>query len=129
MANTEAKWNRPERNGLFETDEPKGVVGDQLDLYKCLAEGPSDVETLARRTETDPRYLREWLSAQAASGYVEYDAVSQRFILSDEQAFALAEEGSPDHGAGVPGVALRRLRLPPALDRLRPLCGQGGRRR
>ena len=49
------------------------VVGDQLGLYKRLADGPADVETLARLTETDPRYLREWLSAQAASGYVEYD--------------------------------------------------------
>jgi hypothetical protein len=38
------------------------VVGDQLGLYKGLAEGASDVESLARRTGTDPRYLREWLS-------------------------------------------------------------------
>ena len=77
------------------------VVGDQLGLYKALAEGPSDVETLARRTETDPRYLLEWLSAQAASGYIEYDAASKRFSMSEEQAFALAQEGSP---AFIPGA-------------------------
>jgi hypothetical protein len=41
------------------------VVGDQLGLYKALAEGPSSAADLARRTETDPRYLREWLAAQA----------------------------------------------------------------
>ena len=77
------------------------VVGDQLGLYKRLAEGPSDVETLARKTETDARYLREWLSAQAASGYVHYDPATQRFSLSEEQAFALAQEGSP---AFIPGA-------------------------
>ena len=48
------------------------VVGDQLGLYKALAEGPSTAQTLAQRTQTDARYLREWLSAQAASGYVQY---------------------------------------------------------
>ena len=78
------------------------VVGDQLGLYKTLAAmGPASVEELARRTETDERYLREWLSAQAASGYVSYDPASERFSLSEEQAFALAEEGSP---AFIPGA-------------------------
>lgn len=77
------------------------VVGDQLGLYKALARGPSTAEALARVTETDPRYLREWLSAQAASGYVEYDATSDRFSMTEEQAFALAEEGSP---AFIPGA-------------------------
>ena len=47
------------------------VEDDRLGLYKRLAYGPTDVESLARLTETDPRYLREWLSAQAASGYVQ----------------------------------------------------------
>ena len=78
------------------------VVGDQLGLYKALAEGPpATADELARRTETDPRYLREGLSAQAASGYVSYDPASACFSLSEEQAFALAEEGSP---AFIPGA-------------------------
>ncbi|HEX7438386.1 MAG TPA: class I SAM-dependent methyltransferase [Caldimonas sp.] len=77
------------------------VVGDQLGLYKELAKGPSSVEDLARATETDARYLREWLSAQAASGYVEYDPATDRFSMTEEQAFALAEEGSP---AFIPGA-------------------------
>jgi hypothetical protein len=68
------------------------VVGDQLGLYKALADGPFDVEELAHCTGTDARYLREWLSAQAASGYVEYDAKTRLFSLNEEQAFALAEE-------------------------------------
>ena len=76
------------------------AVGDQLGLYKALAEGPGTVEELARRTETDTRYLREWLSAQAASAYVQYDAATQRFSMTEEQAFALAQEGSPAFVAG-----------------------------
>lgn len=78
------------------------VVGDQLGLYKAMARvGPAGVEQLAQATETDVRYLREWLSAQAASGYVSYDPVAERFFLTEEQAFALAEEGSP---AFIPGA-------------------------
>lgn len=56
---------------------------------------PVTAEELAERTATDERYMREWLSAQAASGYVEYDPTTDRFWLSPEQAFALTNEGNP----------------------------------
>ena len=46
------------------------VEDDRLGLFKRLAYGPTDVESLARLTETDSRYLRKCLSVQAASGYV-----------------------------------------------------------
>ena len=91
------------------------VVGDQLGLYKKLAEGPSDVETLARKTETDPRYLREWLSAQAASGYVDYDPATQRFSLNEEQAFALAQEGSPAFIPGAFQIAVAQFKAIPKM--------------
>jgi len=91
------------------------VVGDQLGLYKRLAEGPSDVESLARRTETDPRYLREWLSAQAASGYVQYDPSTQHFSLSEEQAFALAQEGSPAFIPGAFQIAVAQFKAIPKM--------------
>jgi SAM-dependent methyltransferase len=79
------------------------VIGDRLGLYRAMADsseplGPSD---LAARTGTDPRYVREWLSNQAAGGYVGYDPGTDRFWLSPEQAFALAQEDSP---AFVPGA-------------------------
>jgi 2-polyprenyl-3-methyl-5-hydroxy-6-metoxy-1,4-benzoquinol methylase len=93
------------------------VVGDQLGLYKKLAEGPTDVETLAKRTETDARYLREWLSAQAASGYVEYDPATQRFSLSEEQAFALAQEGSPAFIPGAFQVAVAQFKAIPKMTK------------
>lgn len=78
------------------------VVGDQLGLYKAMAEaGPIDSATLAGRTATAERYVREWLAAQAAAGFVTYDAGSRRYSLSAEQAAVFADEGSP---AFMPGA-------------------------
>jgi len=56
---------------------------------------------LARRTSCDERYLREWLNAMAAGGYVSYDSERDAYYLDDEQAFALADENSPVY---VPGA-------------------------
>jgi len=91
------------------------VVGDQLGLYKALAEAPGTVETLARRTQTDARYLREWLSAQAASGYVQYEPEGERFSLSEEQAFALAQEGSPAFIPGAFQIAVAQFKAIPKM--------------
>jgi SAM-dependent methyltransferase len=91
------------------------VIGDQLGLYKALAAEPMTPDELARRTGTDPRYVREWLSAQAAGGYVEYDPGAQRFSLSEEQAFALATEGSPAFIPGAFQVATAALRAVPRI--------------
>jgi 2-polyprenyl-3-methyl-5-hydroxy-6-metoxy-1,4-benzoquinol methylase len=78
------------------------VIGDKLGLYKAMAEaGPVTPSDLARLTGTTERYVREWLNAQAASGYVLYEAASGRFSLSPEQAFAFADDTSP---ASVPGL-------------------------
>jgi SAM-dependent methyltransferase len=78
------------------------VIGDKLGLYKAMAgAGALTPSELAKKTGTHERYLREWLCAQAAGGYVTYDAASGRFTLPPEQAFALADEGSP---AFVPGA-------------------------
>jgi SAM-dependent methyltransferase len=78
------------------------VIGDRLGLYRAMADGePVTPEELAKRTGTDTRYVREWLSNQAAGGYVAYDGSSDRFSLTPEQSLALAQEGSP---AFVPGA-------------------------
>src|ERR1700738_671020 len=76
------------------------VVGDKLGLYKALAQGPLSVEALAQKTKTSARHGREWLSAQAASGYVEYDPGTDNFSLTEEQAFALTVEGGPAFPVG-----------------------------
>jgi SAM-dependent methyltransferase len=102
------------------------VVGDQLGLYKALANGPYDTDELARRTGTDARYLREWLSAQAASGYVEYDATTHMFSLSEEQAFALAEEGSPAFIPGAFQIAVAQFKaIPKIMQAMRTGLGMG----
>jgi len=77
------------------------VVGDRLGLYRALAEaGPSTSAELAARAGVNERNLREWLSAQAASGYVDYDEAASRFSLNDEQAAVFADEGGPAFMAG-----------------------------
>jgi len=91
------------------------VVGDQLGLYKALAAKPLRPEELAQATETDARYVREWLSAQAASGYVTYDPASERFSLSEEQSFALAEEGSPAFIPGAFQIAVAQFKIIPKM--------------
>jgi SAM-dependent methyltransferase len=102
------------------------VVGDQLGLYKALAKGAADVATLAKRTETDERYLLEWLSAQAASGYVTYDPATRRFALSEEQAMALAEEGSPAFVPGAFQIAVAQFKaIPKMASALRTGLGLG----
>jgi len=55
---------------------------------------------LAAKTGTDERYLREWLASQAAGGYITYDELTNKFSLTEEQAFTLAQEDSPGLSAG-----------------------------
>jgi hypothetical protein len=102
------------------------VVGDQLGLYKALAEKPATAEQLAQRTDTDSRYLREWLSAQVASGYAQYDAATKTFSLTEEQAFALAVEGSPAFIPGAFQIAVAQFKaIPKIAQALRTGAGLG----
>jgi SAM-dependent methyltransferase len=72
------------------------LVGDRLGLYKAMADSRwLSPDELAARTETDTRYVEEWLAAQAASGYADYEAHTGRFRLSEEQAFVLTSEFNP----------------------------------
>jgi 2-polyprenyl-3-methyl-5-hydroxy-6-metoxy-1,4-benzoquinol methylase len=102
------------------------VVGDALGIYKALRNSPATVEQLARRTQTDERYLREWLSAQVASGYVEYDPKSGAFSLTEEQAFTLADEGSPAFIPGAFQIAVAQFKaIPKMTERLKSGAGFG----
>jgi len=72
------------------------VLGDGLGIYTALAEnGPVTSQKLAEKTKLDERQLREWLSAQAASGYISYQAANETFSLSPEQAAVFADPDSP----------------------------------
>src|SRR5215469_907084 len=71
-------------------------IGDSLGLYKALhIKGAMTVAELAAATGVNQRYLREWLSQQAASNYLAYEPATQKFCLPDEQAMVFAIEDSP----------------------------------
>ena len=77
------------------------AVGDQLGLYRALADGgPATQDELAARTGTAARYLREWLSQQAAAGFLAYTGDDGRYVLPAEAAAVLAHEASPAFLAG-----------------------------
>ena len=76
-------------------------LGDRLGLFKAMQDGGKmTAAELAQRTGTHERYVREWLAAQAAAGYVEYDSGADRFHLNPEQATVFADEDSPAFMAG-----------------------------
>ena len=91
------------------------VIGEKLGLYKALAGHPMTSQELAAKTATDERYVREWLASQAAGGYVTYDEKINKFSLSEEQAFALANEDSPAYLPGAFQLALGSLAAVPRI--------------
>ena len=102
------------------------VIGHRLGLYRSLAEGPATPEQLAERTGTEPRYITEWLSGQAAGGYVGYDASGGTFALSEEQAFALANPDGPLYLPGAFVLALGALKAEPRItEAFRTGAGMG----
>ena len=75
---------------------PLILLGDKLGLFKSLAaNGPMNSTELADETNTAERYVREWLSAQAASGYVTYDGTTNSFSMTPEQTAVFGNEESP----------------------------------
>jgi SAM-dependent methyltransferase len=83
------------------------VMGDRLGLYRALAgAGPLTSAEVAERAGVTERYTREWLNAQAAGGYVEYDPESGRYTLPAEHALALTDPDSPAFLPGFFQIAL-----------------------
>jgi SAM-dependent methyltransferase len=102
------------------------VIGEKLGLYKALATGPMTASELAAKTQTDERYVREWLSSQAAGGYITFDATTNQFSLNEEQAFALANEDSPAYLPGAFELALGSLAAVPRIaESFRSGAGMG----
>ncbi len=91
-------------------------VGDRLGLYKALAKhGPLDSARLANLTHTAERYVREWLAAQAAQGYVSYDKDTKLFSLTPEQAMVFADEDSPVFMGGFYDISVAAFHDAPKL--------------
>jgi SAM-dependent methyltransferase len=102
------------------------VIGDRLGLYRALAGQPATPDQLAERTGTDPRYVAEWLAGQAAGGYAEYDAATGRYLLTEEQAYALADPDGPVNVPWAFRLALAVLRAEPRVaDAFRTGAGVG----
>jgi ubiquinone/menaquinone biosynthesis C-methylase UbiE len=91
------------------------VLGDRLGLYRTLASGAATPAELAQRTNTNERYVTEWLRGQAAGGYVTYDAATQTYSLTEEQAFALTD---PNGAVFLPGAFQLALGALKAEDRI-----------
>jgi SAM-dependent methyltransferase len=119
MSIDETKLN--EMLGRFVTDlgatiAAGGVVlGDKLGLYKSLAGSPATAAELAERTGTHERYVTEWARGQAAGGYVGYDAATDTYSLSEEQAFVLADPDGVVFAPGAFQLALGTLRSEPQI--------------
>jgi 2-polyprenyl-3-methyl-5-hydroxy-6-metoxy-1,4-benzoquinol methylase len=103
------------------------VMGDKLGLYRGLAAGGAQSPTeLADRTGTAERYVREWLNAQAAGGFVAYDPDSGRYTLPPEQTVALTDSDSPAYLPGFFQIALGSVIDSPRIaDRVRSGDGFG----
>ena len=91
------------------------VIGHRLGLYRALASGPATPEQFAERTGTTPRYVTEWLRGQAAGGYVTWDPDTDRYSLTEEQAFVLA---NPDGAVYAPGAFVLALGALRAEERI-----------
>jgi 2-polyprenyl-3-methyl-5-hydroxy-6-metoxy-1,4-benzoquinol methylase len=102
------------------------VIGDRLGLYKALAAGPLTAAELAAITRTDERYVREWLASQAAGGYITYNAETEKFGMTEEQALTLANEDGPAYLPGAFELALGSLAAVPRItEAFRSGAGMG----
>jgi 2-polyprenyl-3-methyl-5-hydroxy-6-metoxy-1,4-benzoquinol methylase len=103
------------------------VIGDKLGLYKAMAgAGPMTSEELAKRTGTNERSVREWLAAQAAAGYIDYDAATKKYSLCEEHAVALTDEESPACVlGGFQGMTAAMRAAPKVTDAFRSGKGVG----
>lgn len=80
---------------------PLVLIGDRLGLYRAMADGTHITPAeLARRTGASERYLREWLNANAAGHFVEYDTANDTYYMTPEEALALAMDDTPVHLPG-----------------------------
>jgi Methyltransferase domain len=77
------------------------IIGDRLGLYRAMSDClPVTAAELALRTGTNERYVREWLNANAAGKYVEYDPATDTYSMTPEQSFALAQDDTAVHLPG-----------------------------
>lgn len=104
------------------------VIGEKLGLYKAFGNPnePITAKELANRTNTNERYVREWLNTQAAGGYIEYEAAGESYFMTDEQAFVLTNEESAAYLPGAFILATAALQaMPKIIERFKTGEGLG----
>jgi SAM-dependent methyltransferase len=102
------------------------VIGERLGLYKALCAGSMTAADLAKKTRTDERYLREWLSSQAAGGYVTYNSKTNEFGMTEEQTLMLATQDGPAYVPGAFELAVGSLAAVPRIaEAFRSGAGMG----
>ncbi len=104
------------------------IIGEKLGLYRAMGEPNERVSAaeLASRTGTNERYVREWLNANSASGYVSYDADLDAYYMTDEQAFIMTSDSSPVYAPGAFVLAAAALKaVPKMVERFKTGDGLG----
>ncbi len=104
------------------------VIGEKLGLYRAMAEPNERItaDELATRTGTNSRYVREWLNANAASGYIQYDVESDAYFMTEEQSFLMTRDDSPAYLPGAFVLAVAALRsVPKMVERFKTGGGLG----
>jgi len=104
------------------------VIGEKLGLYKAMSTPNERVTAteLAKRTGTNERYVREWLDANAAGGYMEYDPDADAFYFTEEQSFIMTNDSSPLHAPGAFVLAAAALKaVPKMIERFKSGEGLG----
>jgi ubiquinone/menaquinone biosynthesis C-methylase UbiE len=103
------------------------VIGDKLGLYRAMAAGGATTPAeLAARTGTAERYVREWLNAQAAAGYVTYEAATGRYTLPEAAAACLTDDDSPACVlGGFQGMTAAMRATPRIIEKFRTGHGLG----
>ncbi|WP_028055758.1 class I SAM-dependent methyltransferase [Sphingobium bisphenolivorans] len=103
---------------------PTARIGFRLGLFDALAQGPASAEELATRAGgLHVRYVREWALAQAANGFVDFDAGADRFALSPEQEMVFVNRDSPVYLAGAFEMAAAMIEAEPKVEE----CFRNGR--
>jgi len=104
------------------------VIGEKLGLYKAMGEPGERITAaeLANRTNTNERYVREWLNANAASGYIEYDKENDSYYMTDEQSLVMTNENNPAYLPGAFTLATAALKaVPKMVERFKSGDGLG----
>src|SRR5258707_7508843 len=96
---------------------PTARIGFRLGLFEALhSQGAARVSELAARAGLAERYVREWAFAQAANGYINFDAKREQFSLTPEQAMVFAVKDSPVYLEGAFDLASAMIEGQPKVE-------------